>query len=79
MVATGDIVVPVRQRFSLEDTADAHRALEGRFTVGGSVLTLWNEYLSLVAPYWRFLYWQFQKKCFLDVLFAETAALRKLF
>jgi len=40
MVATGDIVVPVRQRFSLEDTADAHRALEGRFTVGGSVLTL---------------------------------------
>jgi NADPH2:quinone reductase len=40
MVATGDIIVPVRQRFSLEDAADAHRALEGRATVGGSVLTL---------------------------------------
>jgi len=40
MVATGDIVVPVRQQFSLEDAADAHRALEGRSTAGGSVLRL---------------------------------------
>ena len=40
MVATGDIVVPVRQQFSLEDAADAHRALEGRSTVGGSVLAI---------------------------------------
>ena len=40
MVATGDIVVPVRQQFFLEDAADAHRALEGRSTVGGSILVV---------------------------------------
>jgi len=38
MVASGEIVVPVIQRFALEEAANAHKALEGRLTVGGSIL-----------------------------------------
>ena len=40
MIATGDIVVPVLQRFALEEAANAHKALEGRSTVGGSILVV---------------------------------------
>jgi NADPH2:quinone reductase len=40
MVASGEIVVPVIQRFALEDAANAREALEGRSTVGGSVLAI---------------------------------------
>jgi len=40
MVATGEIVVPVIQRFALEEAANAHKALEARSTVGGSILVV---------------------------------------
>ena len=38
VVADGTVKVPVSQRFKLADAATAHRALEGRETVGSSVL-----------------------------------------
>lgn len=40
MVASGELQVPIRQSWPLEAAADAHRALEGRQTVGSTVLTL---------------------------------------
>ena len=38
VVAAGHVNVEVRQRFSLADAAEAHRALEGRRTAGSTVL-----------------------------------------
>ena len=38
VVAAGHVNVEVRQRFSLADAAEAHRALEGRRTTGSTVL-----------------------------------------
>jgi len=38
MLESGAVKVPVGQSFALSDAADAHRALEGRQTVGSSVL-----------------------------------------
>ncbi|MFL6753016.1 MAG: quinone oxidoreductase family protein [Sphingomicrobium sp.] len=40
MLATGAVKVEVKQRFALEDAAEAHRALEGRKTSGSTVLTI---------------------------------------
>jgi NADPH2:quinone reductase len=40
MVATGKLKVEINQRFPLKDTAEAHRALEGRKTSGSTVLTV---------------------------------------
>jgi len=40
MVASGQIVIHIDQRFPLADVADAHRALEARKTTGCSILTL---------------------------------------
>jgi hypothetical protein len=40
LLASGEIVVPEIQRFAHEDAAHAHKALEGRSTVGGSVLSI---------------------------------------
>jgi NADPH2:quinone reductase len=40
MVTSGQVTIPVAQRFPLERVADAHRALEARATVGATVLTL---------------------------------------
>ncbi|OWY05020.1 quinone oxidoreductase [Thioclava sp. F1Mire-8] len=39
MIGKGDIKIDVPQSFSLEDVAAAHEALEGRKTVGSTVLT----------------------------------------
>jgi NADPH2:quinone reductase len=39
MLASGKVKVEVKQQFSLEDAAEAHRALEGRKTSGSTVLT----------------------------------------
>jgi NADPH2:quinone reductase len=39
-LASGAIRSEVRQRFALADVAEAHRALEGRRTVGATVLVL---------------------------------------
>ncbi|AQS48244.1 quinone oxidoreductase [Thioclava nitratireducens] len=39
MIGKGDIKIDVPQTFSLEDVAAAHEALEGRKTVGSTVLT----------------------------------------
>ena len=36
---SGAVKADVRQRFALKDAADAHRALEGRGTIGATVLT----------------------------------------
>ena len=38
MIASGKIKVEIGQSFALEDVAEAHRALEGRKTVGSTVL-----------------------------------------
>lgn len=38
MMAAGHVSVPVRQTFALADAAEAHRALEGRRTLGATVL-----------------------------------------
>lgn len=38
MLASRAIRSEVRQRFALSDVAEAHRALEGRLTVGATVL-----------------------------------------
>ena len=38
MIAAGKIKIEIGQRWALEDVADAHAALEGRQTVGSSVL-----------------------------------------
>ncbi len=38
VLADGTVKVPIRQRFALKDTADAHRALEARATVGSTIL-----------------------------------------
>lgn len=38
MLARGTIRSEVRQRFALADVAEAHRAIEGRRTIGGTVL-----------------------------------------
>jgi NADPH2:quinone reductase len=35
---SGAVKADVRQRFALKDAADAHRALEGRQTIGATVL-----------------------------------------
>ena len=40
MVASGQIVIRIDQRFALADVADAHRALEARKTTGCTILTL---------------------------------------
>ena len=37
-IASGDVKISVNQKFALADAADAHRALEGRKTTGGTVL-----------------------------------------
>ncbi|MHA1189932.1 MAG: zinc-binding dehydrogenase, partial [Alphaproteobacteria bacterium] len=36
----GDVTMNIGQTFRLEDVADAHRALEGRQTIGSTILTL---------------------------------------
>jgi NADPH:quinone reductase len=38
VIASGKVKTSVRQRYSLEDVADAHRALEARKTTGSTVL-----------------------------------------
>ena len=38
MVASGQIKIPVEQRFALADVQQAHRDLEARKTVGATVL-----------------------------------------
>ena len=38
VIASGKVKTSVRQRYALEDVADAHRALEGRKTTGSTVL-----------------------------------------
>lgn len=38
VIADGTVKVEIGQRFALEDVADAHRALEGRRTVGSTLL-----------------------------------------
>ena len=38
MVASGKVKIPVEQTFALKDAAEAHRALEGRKTIGSTVL-----------------------------------------
>ena len=40
MVASGKVKVEVKQRFALEDAAEAHRQLEARKTTGSTVLTI---------------------------------------
>jgi NADPH:quinone reductase len=40
MLASGKVKVEVKQRFPLEDAAEAHRALESRKTSGSTVLTI---------------------------------------
>ena len=40
MLLSGAIKISVNQTFALRDTADAHRALEGRKTTGSTVLTI---------------------------------------
>jgi NADPH2:quinone reductase len=40
VVATGKVTVEIKQRFALEDAAEAHRALEARKTKGSTVLTI---------------------------------------
>jgi len=40
MVASGKVRVDVRQRFPLEQAAEAHRALEARATSGSTILTV---------------------------------------
>ena len=40
VIASGKVKVEVKQRFALEDAAEAHRALEGRKTTGSTVLTI---------------------------------------
>ncbi len=37
-VVSGDVVIPVNQRYALKDVAQAHRDLEGRKTTGSSIL-----------------------------------------
>ena len=39
MIASGKVKIDIGQRFDLADVASAHRALEGRKTVGSTVLT----------------------------------------
>jgi NADPH2:quinone reductase len=39
VVASGDVVIEINQRFPLKDAAEAHRALEGRKTTGSTLLT----------------------------------------
>ncbi len=38
VVESGEVTIPVNQRFALSDAAEAHRQLEGRMTTGASVL-----------------------------------------
>ena len=38
MIASGKLKPEIGQRFALKDTADAHRALEARQTVGSTLL-----------------------------------------
>jgi NADPH2:quinone reductase len=40
MILGGQVKVEVKQRFALEDAAEAHRALEARKTTGSTVLTV---------------------------------------
>ena len=40
VVASGAVMVDIKQRFPLEKAADAHRALEGRETTGSTVITV---------------------------------------
>jgi NADPH2:quinone reductase len=40
MVAEGKVKIEVKQRFALEDAAEAHRALEARETSGSTVFTI---------------------------------------
>ena len=40
MVASGKVKIEVKQRFALEDAAEAHRALEERKTTGSTILTI---------------------------------------
>jgi NADPH:quinone reductase len=40
VIASGKVKVEVKQRFTLEDAAEAHRALEARQTTGSTVLTV---------------------------------------
>jgi len=38
VVRSGKVKIQTRQRFALRDAADAHRALEGRKTIGSTVM-----------------------------------------
>ncbi|NUQ18253.1 MAG: zinc-binding dehydrogenase, partial [Sphingomonas sp.] len=40
MVETGKVKIEVKQRFPLEEAAEAHRQLEARKTTGSTVLTI---------------------------------------
>ena len=40
LLASGEIVIPEIRRFAHEYAAHAHKALEGRSAVGGSVLAI---------------------------------------
>ena len=40
VITSGKVKIEVKQRFALKDAAEAHRALEGRKTIGSTVLTV---------------------------------------
>jgi NADPH2:quinone reductase len=40
MVSSGKVKIEVKQRFALEDAAEAHRQLEARKTTGSTILTI---------------------------------------
>ena len=40
MVSSGKVKIEVKQRFPLEDAAEAHRQLEARKTTGSTILTI---------------------------------------
>jgi NADPH2:quinone reductase len=40
MVESGKVKIEVKQRFPLEDAAEAHRKLEARETTGSTILTI---------------------------------------
>ncbi|MDA3947706.1 MAG: quinone oxidoreductase [Spirochaeta sp.] len=40
VVRSGDVTIPVRQRYTLEEAAEAHRALEARETTGSTVFVI---------------------------------------
>ena len=52
-VAAGKVRVDVRQRFPLEQAAEAHRALEARATSGSTILTVERASFRRRLPFWH--------------------------